>query len=392
MCGRIVELCSIAKAQRMFEDSLARIQTLRSKLSEAWEILALDTVKREIGALEAETSAPDFWKDQDRAKKESQKLSDLKKEYDQWNELRTSIMDLEELLRMAQAESDATLTGDAETRITELEKRFIDLEFLLMFSGPYDAKNAIVAIHAGAGGTDAQDWAEMLLRMLVRYCETKGWSVRLVDESRGGEAGIKSATFFVTGRFAYGYLKSEAGVHRLVRQSPFNADALRQTSFALVEVLPEIDEEVSIEIKPEDLRIDTFMSGGKGGQSVNTTYSAVRIVHLPTKITVTCQNERSQSQNRETAMKILKARLVQLREEELEKEKLKLRGEHQSAEWGNQIRSYVLHPYKMVKDHRTEVETSDPEKVLNGDLDVFVEGYLRMQAKQRDVKAELNEE
>ena len=377
---------------RMFEDAFARIQTLRTRLSEAWDILALDTVKQEIEALEVETSAPDFWSDQDRAKKESQKLADLRKEYDGWLELRTSVTDLEELLRMAEDEKDTSLGQDGEQRIAELEKRYTALEFSLMFSGAYDAKNAILAVHAGAGGTDAQDWAEMLLRMLVRYCETKGWQVRLVDESRGGEAGIKSATFFVTGRFAYGHLKSEAGVHRLVRQSPFNADALRQTSFALVEVLPEIDEDVSIDIRPEDLRIDTFMSGGKGGQSVNTTYSAIRIVHLPTKITVTCQNERSQTQNKETAMKILKARLVQLKEEEFEKEKKKLRGEFQSAEWGSQIRSYVLHPYKMVKDHRTDVETSDPEKVLNGDLDAFVEGYLRMQAKQRDLKAEMNQD
>ena len=273
-----------------------------------------------------------------------------------------------------------------------MEKKYLDLEFDLLFSDAHDAKNAIVSVHAGAGGTDAQDWAEMLMRMLIRYAEKKGWNVRLADESRGGEAGIKSATFFVTGRYAYGHLKGEAGVHRLVRQSPFNADALRQTSFALVEVIPEMDETVNIEIDPKDLRIDTFMSGGKGGQSVNTTYSAVRIVHLPTKITVSCQNERSQTQNRETAMKILKSKLMKLKEEELQKEKQKLRGEFQSAEWGNQIRSYVLHPYKMVKDHRTDVETSDPEKVLNGELDQFVEGYLRWKAKDRDIPAELNRE
>jgi peptide chain release factor 2 len=232
----------------------------------------------------------------------------------------------------------------------------------------------------------------MLMRMFFRYAENKGWYVRLLDESRGGEAGIKSATFEITGRYAYGHLKSEHGVHRLVRQSPFNSDALRQTSFALVEVVPEIDESIDIEIDPKDLRIDTFMSGGKGGQSVNTTYSAVRIVHIPTKITVTCQNERSQTQNRETAMKILKSKLLKLKEEELQKEKLKLRGEYQSAEWGSQIRSYVIHPYHMVKDHRTGVETADTDAVLGGDLDRFVEGYLRAQAEGRDLRAELNEE
>jgi peptide chain release factor 2 len=376
----------------MLSDLLARAGALRTRINEAWALLALDAVKNEIAALEAESSKPDFWADPERAKRESQKLAELKKEYEAWDGMRHSLEEVRQLLGVAEQEHDQSVLSDLSVQLDLLEKQFLQLEFQLLFSGDYDAKNAIVAIHAGAGGTDAQDWAEMLMRMLIRYAERKGWSVRLVDESRGGEAGIKSATFFVSGRFAYGHLKSEHGVHRLVRQSPFNADALRQTSFALVEVVPEIDEEVSIEIDPKDLRIDTFMSGGKGGQSVNTTYSAVRIVHLPTNITVSCQNERSQAQNKETAMKILKSKLLKLREEELQKEKQKLRGEFKSAEWGNQIRSYVLHPYKMVKDHRTEVETSDPDAVLNGDLDKFVEGYLRWKAKDTDRAAELNKE
>lgn len=376
----------------MLGELLARADALRSKIDEAWRILQLDAVKKEMAALEAESNAPDFWSDQDRAKRESQKLAELKKEYDSWNNIRMAIMDNQELLGMAIADKDESVSADVEKRLGELEKHYIDLEFTLLFSGNYDEKNAILSIHAGAGGTDAQDWAEMLMRMFFRYAENKGWHVRLLDESRGGEAGIKSATFEITGRYAYGHLKSEHGVHRLVRQSPFNSDALRQTSFALVEVVPEIDESIDIEIDPKDLRIDTFMSGGKGGQSVNTTYSAVRIVHIPTKITVTCQNERSQTQNRETAMKILKSKLLKLKEEELQKEKLKLRGEYQSAEWGSQIRSYVIHPYHMVKDHRTGVETADTDAVLGGDLDRFVEGYLRAQAEGRDLRAELNEE
>ncbi len=376
----------------MLQELLTRTDALRAKLDEAWRILSLDAVKEEMAALEKETMAPDFWSDQERAKRESQKLSELKKEYDQWNELRMAIMDAQELLQLALKEKDETVSADVAKRLDELEKQYIDLEFTLLFSGDYDENNAIFSIHAGAGGTDAQDWAEMLMRMVFRYAERKGWKVKLLDESRGGEAGIKSATFEITGRYAYGNLKSEHGVHRLVRQSPFNADALRQTSFALMEVVPEINEDIDIEIKPEDLRIDTYMSGGKGGQSVNTTYSAVRIVHLPTKITVTCQNERSQTQNRETAMKILKSKLLKLKEEELQKQKQQLRGEYQSAEWGNQIRSYVLHPYHMVKDHRTGVETTDTDAVLDGDLERFIEGYLRMAAEGRDMRAELNVE
>jgi peptide chain release factor 2 len=374
----------------MSDGLISRAEALKTKLDEAWRILALDTVANEIKALEAESSAPDFWSDPDRAKRESQKLAQLRHEYEQWNGLKQELIDVIDIGSEAIKEKDEAVLKDAEATLEKLETHYLDLEFQLLFSGAYDEKNAIVSIHAGAGGTDAQDWAEMLMRMLFRYAERKGWSVRLLDESRGGEAGIKSATFEVTGRHAYGHLKSEHGVHRLVRQSPFNSDALRQTSFSLVEVVPEIDEDIDVEIKPEDLRIDTFMSGGKGGQSVNTTYSAVRIVHLPTKITVSCQNERSQAQNKETAMKILKSKLLKLKEEELQKEKQKLRGEYQSAEWGNQIRSYVIHPYHMVKDHRTGVETADTDAVLDGDLDRFVEGYLRMQAEGLDRRADLN--
>lgn len=364
----------------MLKDLLTRVTDTRARIDDAWRVLDLEARHKEIRVLEAEVSAPDFWSDPERARRESQKMAELKKEFDAWSELRGETMELQELCEIADKEGDASLEAEAVKKLDEIEKRYQTLEFTMLFSDKYDGANAVVSIHAGAGGTDAQDWTEMLLRMFMRYAENKGWKTRLVDESRGTEAGIKSATFFAEGRYAYGHLKGEAGVHRLVRQSPFNSDALRQTSFALVEVVPEIDETVEIEIKPEDLRVDTFMSGGKGGQSVNTTYSAVRIVHLPTKITVSCQNERSQQQNKETALKILRGKLVALKEEEIRREKEKLRGEFHSAEWGNQIRSYVIHPYKMVKDHRTGVETSDPEAVLNGNLDKFVEGYLRMEA------------
>ncbi|MBI5654920.1 peptide chain release factor 2 [Candidatus Uhrbacteria bacterium] len=376
----------------MIQDQLNRIAELRAKTEEAWRVLELDAVREEIAALEVEASAPDFWSDQERARRESQKLSDLKKDVEMWSGLRADLMDLGEMAELAKSEGDESIEKDIEKRLKELEERYSKQEFSMLLGGPHDASSCVLSIHAGAGGTDAQDWAEMLMRMYFRYAERKGFKVRLVDESRGTEAGIKSATFFMEGRYAYGYLKGEAGVHRLVRLSPFNADSLRQTSFALVEVIPEVDEDVSIEIKPEDLRIDTFTSGGKGGQSVNTTYSAVRIVHIPTGIIVSCQNERSQTQNRENAMKVLKSRLLLLKEEALQKEKKELRGEYHSAEWGSQIRSYVLHPYHMVKDLRTGHETSDTDAVLDGDLDGFVEAELRQGIKPGDFREELNKE
>jgi peptide chain release factor 2 len=369
-----------------------RLVSLRSRIDDAWRVLDLDAVKHQIDALDVATTAPDFWNDQERARKEMQQLADLRKEYDAWVGLRGGVMELQEMIELAETEGDESMMAEVEKRTLQLEERYSTLEFSMLFSGAHDASSAVVSIHAGAGGTDAQDWAEILLRMYMRYAEKKEWKTTILDESRGGEAGIKSVTFTVDGRHAYGHMKAEAGVHRLVRMSPFNADGLRQTSFALVEVLPEFDDTVEIEIKPDDLRIDTFMSGGKGGQSVNTTYSAVRIVHLPTKITVSVQNERSQTQNKAVAMKILKAKLLALKEAELQKEKQEMRGEFHSAEWGNQIRSYVLQPYRMVKDHRTDVETSDTDAVLNGDLDRFIEGYLRMEAEKRDTRGEMNKE
>ena len=322
-------------------------------------------------------SKPDFWAKPD-AKQISKKFSDLKKELDSFEEMKEKAQELLELAELVGKDEDSL--KEISSQYNELEKEFQQKEFAVLFSGQYDANDCIIAFHSGAGGTEAQDWAEMLLRMILRFAERKGFEVQLVDETRGGEAGIKNATIIVRGRHAYGWLKSENGVHRLVRISPFDAEKMRHTSFALIEILPlfeELDVAEAVKIDPKDLRVDTFLSRGHGGQSVQTTYSAVRIVHIPTGITVQCQNERSQTQNKETAMKILRARLYQRYLEEQKKEKKALRGEYHEAAWGNQIRSYVLHPYKLVKDHRTDYETSNAEGVLEGELDEFVEAYLR---------------
>jgi peptide chain release factor 2 len=327
--------------------------------------------------LQAESQMPDFWQDQENAQKASKRLSDLEAYYGEWKKMRDDVAETVEFGKLALSEDDAEAQASFVKAAEDITARFAKLEFTTLMDGDHDASDAIIAVHAGAGGTEAQDWAEMLLRMLLRYGERKGWDVKMLDESRGAEAGIKSATISVSGRFAYGHLKAEAGVHRLVRISPYDSEKRRHTSFALIEVLPDLGDIAEIEINPNDLRIDTFLSGGNGGQGVQTTYSAVRITHIPTNIVVTCQNERSQTQNKETAMRVLKARLHARVQAERDAEKKKLRGEFTSAEWGSQIRSYVLHPYKMVKDHRTDHQTSDPDAVLDGDLDAFIEAHLR---------------
>ena len=318
-----------------------------------------------------------FWNDTRKAKGVMQKLDNLKEIVNIWEDLENRINDLDEITKFIDEKKDRDILKEAKEKLIKLEKDFVENEFQALMNKKHDEANAIMAIHSGAGGVDAQDWSEMLMRMYLRYAEDHKYKTNIVHISKGEEAGIKSVTIMITGSFAYGHLKTEAGVHRLVRLSPFNSDNLRQTSFALVEVLPEITSDDEVEIKDDDLKIDTFRSSGAGGQSVNKTDSAVRITHLPTKTVVSCQNERSQMQNKEQAMQILKSKLYKLQEEKKDAEIKKLRGNYASAEWGNQIRSYVLHPYKLVKDHRTGFETTEAEKVLEGEIERFIEARLK---------------
>jgi peptide chain release factor 2 len=311
------------------------------------------------------------------------RLTALRAEIDQWRGLARRIADQSELLELAAAESDAEVAAEVAADSDALEAELGRLEFQLVFAGEYDRHSAILAIHAGAGGTDSQDWAEMLMRMYLRWAERQGFRTEVLDLSPGEEAGIKSVTIEVDGPNAYGYLKAEHGVHRLVRLSPFDAAHRRHTAFALVEVLPEVGEGEAVSVGSDDVRMDVFRSSGAGGQNVQKTSTAVRLTHIPTGIVVTCQNERSQIQNRETAMKILLARLTALEREKRDAEQARVKGEHKEAAWGNQIRSYVLHPYNMVKDHRTDVETSNTGAVLDGAIDEFIEAYLRSQVGQQ---------
>lgn len=305
-------------------------------------------------------------------------VSNLRSDVESWNSLKQQIHDLMELARL----EDNSLRGDLENEIHKVEVDIEKRSFAAMLSGPYDHDGAILAIHAGAGGTDSQDWADMLQRMYLRWAEDHGFAAEILDSTPGEEAGIKSVTIAVGGKYAFGYLRSEKGVHRLVRLSPFDAAHRRHTSFALIEVLPQVSmDEADIDINPSDVKMDVFRSSGAGGQNVQKNATAVRLTHLPTGIVVTCQNERSQNQNREFAMRILRARLLEIRQAEKEEERAVLRGEYTKAEWGSQIRSYVLHPYQMVKDHRTDYQSGNSQAVLDGDLDGFMEAYLKNSAK-----------
>ncbi len=330
--------------------------------------------------MEEQTSNPDFWNDNEKAQKVLKKISALKEQIAFAKEINTLEEDIEVLFEFLK-EGEDVLNEIAE-KVNALEKKVADAEVRMMLSGPHDRNNAILTIHSGSGGTESQDWAQMLFRMYSRYVEKKGFEKEILDFQPGDEAGIKSVTMLVKGDFAYGLLKAENGVHRLVRISPFDANKRRHTSFASVLAIPEIDDEIDIEINESDLRIDTYRSSGAGGQHVNTTDSAVRITHLPTGIVVCCQNERSQIKNREVAMKILKSRLYELELEKQKKKQEELAGEKKEITWGSQIRSYVLHPYRMIKDHRTGYETGNVEPVLDGELDEFIKAYLVMIANK----------
>lgn len=323
---------------------------------------------------------PCFWDDLKKSQELTKRSKELKDVIEEYNSLISQWEDLNTLIELGLEEGDESISDEVDREFRALNQRIEDLRIKTLLSGPYDRNNAILSIHAGAGGTEAQDWTEMLLRMYTRWASDKGFDVETVDYLQGDEAGIKSVTIMVKGQFAYGYLKSEAGVHRLVRISPFDAAGRRHTSFALVEVLPELDDDLEVEIKPEDLKIDTFRSSGAGGQHVNKTESAIRITHLPTGIIVSCQSERSQLSNKETAMKMLKAKLLDLMIKE-QKEKIEdLKGEHREAGWGNQIRSYVFQPYTLVKDHRTNFEVGNVAAVMDGDIDGFINAYLKQQS------------
>ena len=304
-------------------------------------------------------------------------LAEQKGVVQQWRELEKKVADIAELIALASEEEDTLLEAEIQSEIETIASRLDELELGMVFSGEYDARNAILAIHAGAGGTESQDWAEILLRMYLRWAERRGYKAEVLDVSSGEEAGIKSAIIGIDGEHAFGYLKSEHGVHRLVRLSPFDADHARHTSFVLVEVMPEAEADVDISLEPDDLKVDVFRSSGPGGQHMQKTSSAVRLTHLPTGLVAICQSERSQYQNKEIALKILRARLLEVELVKKAEERAKLKGKRIAAGWGNQIRSYVLHPYKMVKDHRTDYETSNTDAVLNGELDGFINAYLR---------------
>ncbi|MBZ4662247.1 peptide chain release factor 2 [Thermotoga petrophila] len=355
-------------------ETRTRIEELEKKYKDVLSVVNENEVDKEIEEIEKKLTDPSVWDDQKKAREYTQKLKRLKSISEDLKRVRSLFEDLEVAIELS--DEDQEMAQHVEEIVQELEDAVKKLELEIILNGKYDPNNAYLSVHPGAGGTESQDWAQMLLRMYMRWAERKGFDVEIVELQPGEEAGIKDATILIKGEYAYGYLKHESGVHRLVRISPFDAARRRHTSFASVNVIPEIDDDVDIEIRPEDLKIETFRASGHGGQYVNKTESAVRITHLPTGIVVSCQNERSQHQNKQTALKILKAKLYQLEMEKKQREIQEIQGELKDISWGNQIRSYVFHPYTMVKDHRTGVETANVDAVMDGDIDMFIEAEL----------------
>jgi peptide chain release factor 2 len=372
-----------------FEEMRLRLLDSEKPIENLKEALAIDSLKAEVEVLEKESAAPDFWDDMENSQKVMQKIGSLKAKVTGYESLRSDYEDALVMIELADEEGDLSLLDDCTASVKDIETRVEDMTLSTLLSGEFDGKNALLTFHAGAGGTEAQDWAEMLFRMYNRWGERHGYKVSTLDYLAGDVAGIKSATILVEGENAYGYLKGEMGIHRLVRVSPFDSSGRRHTSFASVEVMPEIDDDVNVEIREEDIKMDVYRASGAGGQKVNKTSSAVRLTHIPTGIVVSCQIERSQHQNREVAMRMLKSKLVEIKERENLERIEDIKGDQKEIAWGSQIRSYVFMPYTLAKDHRTGFEMGNITAVMDGDIDGFINAYLKQKsAQEAEEKAE----
>lgn len=372
-----------------FEELRLRLLDSEKPIENLKEALAIDSLKAEVEVLEKESAAPDFWDDMENSQKVMQKIGSLKAKVTGYESLRSDYEDALVMIELADEEGDLSLLDDCTASVKDIETRVEDMTLSTLLSGEFDGKNALLTFHAGAGGTEAQDWAKMLFRMYNRWGERHGYKVSTLDYLDGDVAGIKSATILVEGENAYGYLKGEMGIHRLVRVSPFDSSGRRHTSFASVEVMPEIDDDVNVEIREEDIKMDVYRASGAGGQKVNKTSSAVRLTHIPTGIVVSCQIERSQHQNREVAMRMLKSKLVEIKERENLERIEDIKGDQKEIAWGSQIRSYVFMPYTLAKDHRTGFEMGNITAVMDGDIDGFINAYLKQKsAQEAEEKAE----
>lgn len=372
-----------------FEELRLRLLDSEKPIENLKEALAIDSLKAEVDVLEKESAAPDFWDDMENSQKVMQKIGSLKAKVTGYESLKSDYEDALVMIELADEEGDLSLLDDCTASVKDIETRVEDMTLSTLLSGEFDGKNALLTFHAGAGGTEAQDWAEMLFRMYNRWGERHGYKVSTLDYLDGDVAGIKSATILVEGENAYGYLKGEMGIHRLVRVSPFDSSGRRHTSFASVEVMPEIDDDVNVEIREEDIKMDVYRASGAGGQKVNKTSSAVRLTHIPTGIVVSCQIERSQHQNREVAMRMLKSKLVEIKERENLERIEDIKGDQKEIAWGSQIRSYVFMPYTLAKDHRTGFEMGNITAVMDGDIDGFINAYLKQKsAQEAEEKAE----